>query len=106
MTGLDGLWFIVTTLAVWRCVVFIRQDTLIEGTRNRVTRFLMRKDTLVRNKVLYLIDCPWCLGIWLSAAAVLVWNWQGVDFTPTSGVMTWLAIAALAAATDQLADRL
>lgn len=106
MEGLDGLWLLITTLAVWRCIVFIRQDALIEGTRNWVTLRLMRKDTLVRSKLLYLIDCPWCLGIWLAGAAVLAWEWQAVDFTWTSGVVTWLAIAGLSAAVDQLADKL
>lgn len=105
MTGLSAFWFILSTLAVWRCIVFIRQDNLIEGTRTAVTVRLMRKDTLWRNKLLYLIDCPWCLGIWLAGLAVIAWSFE-VDFTATSGIITWLAMSALAAAIDQLADHL
>lgn len=104
MENLSGLWLLVTVAAVWRVIVFIRQDALIEGTRNRVNLFLMRKDSLVRNKLLYLIDCPWCLGIWISAVAVAAW-----EFAPwawVAPIMAWLAVAALAAAADQLADKL
>lgn len=104
MKDVSALWFIITVAAVWRVIVFIRQDNLIEGTRERVTRFLMRKDTLPRNKLLYLIDCPWCLGIWVSAAAVAAWEFA--DHRIVMAVLAWLAVAALAAAVDQMADKL
>lgn len=104
MSDLNALWFFITIAAVWRVIVFIRQDTIIEGTRSKVTVFLMRKDTLVRNKLLYLIDCPWCLGIWISALAVLAWEF--LDSRVVGAVLAWLAVAALAAAVDQAADRL
>lgn len=104
MSDISALWFIITVAAVWRVIVFIRQDALIEGTRSKLTMFFMRKDTLVRNKLLYLMDCPWCLGIWISGLAVLAWEF--LDARVVAAVMAWLAVAALAAAADQAADRL
>jgi len=105
MIGLSPFWFIITALAVWRLIVFVRQDSLWEGTRTKLTVRLMRKDTLPRTKLLDLLDCPWCLGIWFAAAAVAVWSIE-VEFTPVSGVITWLALAGSAAALDQTADHL
>lgn len=104
MLELSGLWVLLTIAAVWRVIVFIRQDAIIEGTRTKFTVFLMRKDTLVRSKLLYLIDCPWCLGIWVSALAVAAWEF--LDPRWVAVVVAWLAVAALAAALDQLADKL
>jgi len=98
--------FVLTTLAVWRCVVFIRQDGLVDGTRRRVTVFLGRRDGLLATKALYLIGCQWCLSIWLAGCAVVAWELTDLNFTIMEGIVTWLALAAASSLTDLLADHL
>jgi len=104
VTDLSPLWVVLTVAAVWRVIVFIRQDSIIDGTREKFVVFLTRKDSLWRSKVLDLIDCPWCLGVWLSAVAVAAWEFAPVEWV--APVVAFLAIAALAAVSDQLADKL
>lgn len=100
-------WFILTVLAVWRLVVFIRQDALIEGTRTKVLTFLARRHgKLWADKLAYLLDCPWCLSIWLGGFAVVAWELLDVDFTLMEGIVTWLAIAAVVPTLDILSEKL
>ena len=97
--------FILNVLAVWRLVVFIRQDGLIEGTRDKVTAYLMRHQGIVNDKLMYLVQCQWCLSIWFSmfATAALTAHY---DFTYSSAIVTWLAMAAAASIVDLIADHL
>lgn len=97
--------FLVTALAVWRLVVFVRQDALIEGTREKAQVFLGRRDSLWSEKLLLLIQCQWCLGIWFALFAVLAWI-PFADFSITGAVVTWLGLAATASLVDLIADRL
>lgn len=99
-------WFILTTLAVWRVVVFIRQDALIEGTRDRVTVALARRDALWARKLLYLLDCPWCIAVWVAGAAVVAWEVWLVDFHAVTGVTTWLALSCAVPVLDVASEKL
>lgn len=103
---LSALNFLIVVLAVWRCVVFIRQDGLIEGTRDRVHTYLMNQQGLVSRKVLYLLQCQWCLSVWFAFFAVCFWTTVNPEFTWFSAVVTWLAVAATASIVDQLSDHL
>lgn len=98
-------WFLAS-LAIWRVVIFIRQDALIEGTRTRVVKFLNRKESFWRQKADYLIDCPWCLSIWLSAATVWFYSATIHELRWYSAIILWLSLAAAAPIYDQLADKL
>lgn len=107
MSPFTPLGFIVTALACWRGVVFIRQDGLIEGTRRKVQIWLARKNSLVRRKLEYLIDCPWCLGVWFAGASVLAWWLSGeVHVEPVAGVLLWLGLSVMPPLLDQLSDLL
>lgn len=105
MEGLSTFWFVLTALAVWRCVVFVRQDSLIEGTREKLLTRFGAKDSLLADKAYLLLTCQWCLSIWFAGLATLAWL-PVVDYTWTSGVITWLALAATASSIDLVADRL
>lgn len=105
MTNLSPFDFILAVLAVWRCVVFVRQDGLIDGTRQRVTVHLMRQRSLVSAKLLYLMQCQWCLSIWFALLATAALT-TSVQFTWSGLAMVWLAMAAAASLLDGLSDRL
>lgn len=107
MSPFAPLGFLITGLACWRAVVFIRQDKLIDGTRRKLTIFLARKNSLVRRKLAYFIDCPWCLGVWFAGIAVLAWHFSGeAAVEPVSGVLLWLGLSVLPPLLDQLSDLL
>lgn len=105
MTDLSTFAFVLTVLAVWRCVVFIRQDGLIDGTRTAVTVYLMRHGGFVNAKLLYLMQCQWCLAIWFSLFSTAALTHQ-YEFTYVGAVIVWLATAAAASLLDGLSDRL
>lgn len=97
--------FFVTALAVWRVVVFVRQDGLIEGTRNKIFVKLAQRQKLWSDKLIYLIGCQWCLGIWFALVATFAWL-PNIKFSVTSFVVTWLALAGTSSIIDLITDNL
>lgn len=71
MTGFDLL---VLTLAAYRLWMLAAKDTITQPWR---VRFLGYSDDGSRNRwprshkrIAEIVHCPWCLGFWLSLAAV------------------------------------
>lgn len=65
-------WLAVDGLAVYRLAVLIGKDMIAEPIRQRVG-----------TRMLAFITCPWCIGLWFAAAAVILtrfWpqGWQYV----------------------------
>lgn len=79
---------ILLSLAAFRATRLITDDRLTLPARAWIAgRFPKRA------AVQYFITCPWCVGMWISAALVLlVWYWQPL---PLPGL--WIpAVAAIA----------
>ena len=82
LTALLGLF------AVVRVTRLLTVDQLFDGWRS----FWL--DRYGVNAFVYLIHCPWCLSVWIGAAAAAVVEW----LTPAPGVHPAVNIVGLAAA--------
>ncbi len=88
------LQLLVYALAVSRLTGLITADSLTEDARHALIGWLDDRPRTLGHFVAQAIDCPWCVGMWVSlAAAPLVWFWGG---TPV------MLIPALALAFSQL----
>jgi Protein of unknown function (DUF1360) len=75
---------ILLSLAAFRITRFILEDSLIEEPRDWLKRRVQgkvadqRSLALWRRKVLELLECPWCMSVWISAGTVVLasftWN--------------------------------
>ena len=59
---------VVISLAVFRWVRLAIEDDIFEPLRERTTYKLDP-----RNRLRELLECPWCLGMWLSGFATILW---------------------------------
>lgn len=90
---------VILTFATYRITRFFLFDTIIEGTRHRWYNRLLKKDNLLRNKLVELTSCSWCFGVHASYALLSlylrVYPWQ-------LGVNGWITVAAIAGAAGLL----
>ena len=77
---------LILVLAAFRITRLVIEDDITEPLRERTTYKLDP-----RNKFRELLECPWCVGFWISLAVVLAY-WQWPD--PTTWVMLPFAISA------------
>lgn len=98
-------WFFliaILSLIVYRVSRFVILDSLIEGTRDKITDFLERRSgKLVYAKLLDLLGCPFCITIWVSAGAVAITDYY---LSVPMPVWTWLAASAGALVTWGIVD--
>lgn len=65
---------VLTILAVARVTRLITTDVLFETPRNAVIVWLMKDPGRpVRDRVSYLLHCPWCASVYVGAAAAGAW---------------------------------
>lgn len=66
--------FVLLSFVVYRATRFVIEDGLIVEPRMWLLRKILpdKNDSMWRSKLHYLIRCPYCLGIWFSAAAVVI----------------------------------
>ena len=92
---------------IWRITRFLLLDALIDGPRELFrhwlgqeanTRRFSRAAYYLRTKLLVLLECAFCVSIWVSAGALvgwsaITWTWPGWLFIPTwlSG-STWCMV--------------
>lgn len=82
---------VLLSLTVYRATRFVTEDTLWEGTRQRLgDRILGTEPAVWRDKLYELLNCRYCLSVWMSAGAVAVAD--GFTSVPLP-VFTWLAVA-------------
>ncbi len=93
---------VVYALASMRVVGLITADQLTAGLRSRVVRSLMGPGDDAplgwRAEAIYLVTCTWCVSIYVSAGAAVVW--YTVGNTPV------LVVCAVALAVSQLTGML
>lgn len=104
---MTALFVIVTAiLAAARLTRLVTVDKITEPIRDRIiVRFSPDPNLeLVRppeSKLVYLVHCPWCFGLWVAAA---VWptTWYVCHLQTWLHVTAWWAIPAGALALSQL----
>lgn len=107
MNTLTTLFVLATcVLATARLTRLITVDKLLEPLRDFVIVKCSPDDNLVINrppesKLVYLIHCPWCSGMWLSFIAWPV-TWYLADLDRWLHVTAWFAIPAGALALSHL----
>jgi hypothetical protein len=75
-------WPVVYVLASYRITRLITRDSLPPLPRMRQYVF----DRWEGRPIAELIDCPWCMGFWISTGVVLVAS------TPVDAMWRWLAL--------------
>lgn len=88
----DLILLIVLSLVTYRVARFIILDTLIEAPRDRLFDWIERRPGKLWRKLLELLGCPFCLTIWVAAAAVALTDWLAGDVPMP--IWMWLAAAA------------
>jgi hypothetical protein len=77
--GFVILVLVVYVLAVMRLTRLVNSDTVLDTPRIAIARKFGPSSTVV-----YFLNCPWCVGMWLSLAGaaalppVLAWPWWSV----------------------------
>ena len=71
---LDVFSFMVLSLASWRLTVLLTIDDGPLGVFRRFRGLVHRLDPLSLDGPAELIDCPYCTGVWVSAAVVVAWG--------------------------------
>lgn len=65
-------WLVVAAFAAYRVTRLLVIDALFEGTRDRLIARLADGGGLVRSKLLELLLCPYCVGVWVSIGVWVV----------------------------------
>jgi hypothetical protein len=88
--------FALLALAAWRLWLLIAEDTITEPARRRfVTGHRWRED---------LIECPYCLGAWISFAWVAAfWLWPHGTLVAAVPLAVSAAVGVVATAVHTLA---
>lgn len=96
---MSWLTFIILVGVTWRVTRFLVDDDLIGGTRDRLKEWLDRPRVGWRNtlaeKGWFLVTCPWCVGVYVSAGVLLGARLFALHSIPMP-VYTWLAVAGFA----------
>lgn len=91
---IDLVDLIVLAAATYRVGRFVVLDTLIEGWRDRFHGWLYGKQTMWADKLSDLFSCPYCITIWIAAAAVGFWGWLIAPWPGWAFLPIWLAVAS------------
>jgi hypothetical protein len=92
----------VCALVVYRVTRFFLKDTLIDEPREWVYEKILSKQAVWRDKLYELLDCPYCLSIWFSAATIAVADRYTSVPLP---VFAWLATAGLCMVVWRIVER-
>lgn len=112
MQGLPGLTILLLSLVAFRVTRFILEDSLIEEPREWLRRKLIgipkginQPMPVWRRKLLEIIECPWCMSVWVSAGTVgLAWLTWDAPRPPL--FWEWLSVCAGSVILYFLADKL
>lgn len=81
---------VLTCLAVFRLAILVTQDSITRPGRDWL-------DAHFTGSLVELVNCPWCISIWIGAGAVLLdyyewswWRWVCLGLS-ASGVAGFLA---------------
>lgn len=101
-------WLIVP-LGATRLLQLVLHDRLLKGPRDWLLARLNPEDRDMndpeRGYLSYLVECPWCLSVWLGALIVGALLWDA-SRAAALGVLLVLALSELAVFLDRVVDRL
>lgn len=92
-------WLFVYALAATRLTRLIAQDAILDRPRTWVT---LRTDGTRAEPLGYLVNCPWCVGVWVAAGLTVAvalfhgspWLWWpiiGLYLAQVAGMLTTTA---------------
>lgn len=84
------LWLVVDVLAVARLTRLVTRDTITEGIRRWVRRWLGLR-------AFDFVTCPWCTSVWLAGGAVLATVYAGGAWRYVAYALTCSMVAGLLA---------
>lgn len=86
---------IVIGIAAYRITRLALFDTIIEQSRARYYTFVANRKWFprIREKILDLTSCSWCLGFWVSLA---LYSLVQKDFPWNLGIKGWILTFAIA----------
>lgn len=90
MNGTALVVLIVLSFAVYRVTRFIVSDTLFEGSRLKLILWLRERESMVAGKLIDLIECCYCVSVWVATATVVLADLFGMSVPEPFWV--WLAI--------------
>lgn len=100
-------WLIVP-LGVCRAVQIALHDRILAAPRSWLLRKLnprgLPMNDPARPYLSYLLECPWCLSVWIGLAAVGLLLWDATR-AATLAVLAGLALSLLAVVLDRAVDR-
>jgi hypothetical protein len=70
----NGVRLAVQAAAAYRITRLLQEDGLppLPGLRQKMTDRLLADDlTRLEGELIYMVNCPWCLGFWVSVAVLL-----------------------------------
>jgi hypothetical protein len=85
----------VTGLATYRATKLVIDDEVTRELREWVTDRLMKVDTAAARKVLYLIQCPWCVSIWTAGGLLLLRRRHPDAYELLAGVLAASAVTGI-----------
>lgn len=86
---------VIMSLVAYRVTHFLIEDTLIDTPRTWLLTLLIagEKESAWREKLAELLQCYWCLGMWISALTVMMFD-QFISVP-----LPWLTMLAVAQGT-------
>jgi hypothetical protein len=92
---------IVDALATYRLTRLLVSDGIADRPRDALLQRLRDRN---RNKLVELIECPWCLGFWVAGAVVIARCGAPAVWGPTAKVLAFSAGAGIVASAVRSMD--
>lgn len=106
--NLTGWAWLIVPLGVCRALQLALGDRIFEKPRAWLLRKLNPQGLPMgdpkRSYLSYLIECPWCLSMWIGLAAVGLLLWDATR-AATLALLAALALSLLAVVLDRAVDR-
>lgn len=95
--------YVLAALATYRLTRLVTADALLEPVRERLEAYCEKHGWL---RAVYLLNCDWCLSIWIAPApalAVTLWP-DNRAITVALLVLTFSAVTGLASTVEKHLD--
>lgn len=86
--------FVIMSAVIYRLARFLILDTLIDVPRDAFNDWLTERPGRLTIKLQELMQCPFCVTIWVSAGANTYWYTLVEDWPGWAWPLYWLGTAA------------
>lgn len=115
------LTFLLISLASYRLTRLVTTDTITDRWRRWLTRRFPARTiplfdtngdtvdgtaTMKPRWIVELVNCDWCLGVWISAGVTGGAHWAGLAPSRPACILGWMAAAALSGVVSDVVERL